>query len=321
MWPALFPGAPSNYLYEVQRMELFRAMSQQHQRQLPAYPMPSIQYPDYMARMPPEIPLASQLDELARSCNVSIAETPYTPYNMQPECSSTTHDATLTSAAAAAAAAAAAKLLDAEEQAVMSRKPNCARCRNHDFKVAVKGHKKSCPFKDCECEKCILIKERQVLMKNNSASSRKKLSPTLPFPYVLHLLKSLRRFRGHPAPTPPKDPIVAAAAVDRHPYRNINSDEHHQRALRPMKGLRNSQQPPPLDSLPPPPPPPPPPLPLLPTDRLLHELANTQHRQTGKQSAPMAVAMNLLFSEYMDAIKHKIDGLTITRKEAVIMGL
>lgn len=161
MWP-LFPGAPSNYLYEVHRMEIFRAMNQQQQqqqqRQLSAYPIPSIQYPDYMARMPSEIPIASPFDELSRSCNVSAAES-YRPPYLQAECSSTAHEAT------SAATATAASLLETEEQAVASRKPNCARCRNHDFKVAVKGHKRHCPFKDCECDKCILIKERQVLMK------------------------------------------------------------------------------------------------------------------------------------------------------------
>lgn len=32
--------------------------------------------------------------------------------------------------------------------------PNCARCKNHDIEVALKGHKNCCQFKDCKCEKC-----------------------------------------------------------------------------------------------------------------------------------------------------------------------
>lgn len=58
----------------------------------------------------------------------------------------------------------------------------CARCRNHGVCNILKGHKKTCEFKQCGCDKCLVTKDRQNFIakeiamhryedKNNSESS------------------------------------------------------------------------------------------------------------------------------------------------------
>lgn len=43
------------------------------------------------------------------------------------------------------------------------RNPYCSRCRNHGKTTQVKGHKRHCEYRDCQCDGCWLVKERQII--------------------------------------------------------------------------------------------------------------------------------------------------------------
>ncbi|CRK95064.1 CLUMA_CG008542, isoform A [Clunio marinus] len=48
----------------------------------------------------------------------------------------------------------------------------CARCRNHNIRNILKGHKKNCPFKLCTCDKCLVTRDRQSFIAREIAMHR-----------------------------------------------------------------------------------------------------------------------------------------------------
>ncbi|VDO49825.1 unnamed protein product, partial [Brugia timori] len=62
---------------------------------------------------------------------------------------------------------------------ISKRIPNCQKCGQHGRKSRLKGHKRICPYRDCNCAKCQVVSERQKLMADQIKIRRRQRKDTL----------------------------------------------------------------------------------------------------------------------------------------------
>ncbi|CAM2107868.1 unnamed protein product [Caretta caretta] len=83
-----------------------------------------------------------------------------------------------------------------------ARSPTCARCRNHGIRVLLKGHKKSCQFQGCQCDKCILILRLVLSPLDGNMDLSSHLESTLPGAQSTQQSGEVHDFRGRQGAVP-----------------------------------------------------------------------------------------------------------------------